>query len=329
MKKIIYTASVVALALMAVACDNNDSPAEWQPAPEANQPGIFFTNTDNILSVTAEDAELAVTLPVRRLVTEGALSVPLVVTTDNPSIIVPSTVDFSDGQADAIITIDLSRIPTKQAIPLNITFPEEYISPYAAGSAVFDGSVLVSDWEELPSGPIVINWYNLDYSANTQFDPVEQTMLYLPGTKRFRILNFLNSDIDFTFDLQASDYPTWTGYHRIMPMGNQVMYTEYNWTPYYNSWWFVSDDLQTWPELQLAHNGDPIVVYGGSFMWYDDDSQWEYSFMRLAGDVDVYGKKATYNSAYMAFFGFLDESWEWSNYTGWLRLGFDFPAIEE
>lgn len=324
MKKIIYSFSFSLLVLAAVSCDTNEQPAPWQPAEPSSAPGIYFANTDNIFTVTiGEDTH--VSIPVHRLDSDGKLTVPLVVEAGHPALIVPSQVDFENGQQDANIIIDLANIPTKELVSLNITFPEQYINPYVGGPTAFEGSVIVSDWTSVTDGTIQLQWLDWSYNPTDLIDPIDQVVMELPGTNRYRILNFLNSGIDFTFALQPSEYEAWVGYNRIIPLGNQVLYSEYSWAGYYNPWWLVEDDLQEWPVLELTANSEPLTIYGPSFMWYDDEYQNEYCYMRLAGSTDVYGKVATKTAAYMAFYGFYDENWDWANFTGYMFAYLEFP----
>lgn len=323
MNKIIYSLSLALLALGAISCDNSEQAAPWQAAEPCSAPGIFFANQDNIFSVTIGD-DTRIAIPVQRTEADGELTVPLVAETGHPDLQVPSSLTFADGQDLASIIIDLAGIPTKELISLHITFPADYINPYVGGPTEFDGSVIVSDWEPVSDSPVQLQWFDWSYQPTTLFDPIDQEIMHLPGTNRYRIVNFLNSEIDFTFELQPSAYPTWVGYNRIIPLGNQVLYSEYQWAGYYNPWWFVSDDLLDWPVLELNAAGQTVELYGASFMWYDDEYQNEYCYMRLAGTTDIYGNLSDKNSAYMAFYGFYDESWDWSNFTGYIFLHFEF-----
>lgn len=326
MKKLIYSLSLGLLTLCAASCDTTKEPAPWQPAEATDSPGIFFTNSDNLLSITAGE-DTHVSIPVRRLYSEGELTVPLVVEAGHPDLAVPSSVTFADGEIDSKIVIDLASVPTKEPISLSITFPAEYISPYAAGASAFEGTVLVSDWEPVQEGPVTLKFFDWSYAPSTLIDPIEQEMQYLPGTTRYRILNFFNSGYTFTFEVKPSEYAAWLGYYRIIPLGNQVLYSEYEWTGYYNPWWLVSDDKEEWPVIELSCGGQPFDLYGASFMWYDDEYENEYCFMRVAGTPDVYGNLATKNFMYMAFYGFYTEDWDWSLFTGYLRAYIEFPAL--
>lgn len=326
MKKIRYCLCALLLGLVAVSCDNNGNPPEWTQAQKTDAPGIFFTGEDNILTVKVGD-DTRVRIPVRRLEAGDELTVPLIVNAGHPDLIVPSEVTFARGELDSSIEVDLANIPTKQLISLNITFPDQYISPYAAGVSVFEGSVIVSDWESVTAeGTVTLEWLDWSYNPSTLLDPVEQVMEELSGTNRYRILNFLNTGVDFYFEIRPSEYPKWTGYNRVYPLGNQVLYSQYSWAGNYNPWWLVEDDLQVWPESYLSSGSSPVVLYGVSFMWYDDEYSNEYCYMRLAGSIDAYGQTATSNTLTMAFYGFYTDVWDWADFTGYMFLTINYPV---
>lgn len=314
-------------AFMATSCSQEKTYDEdWAPGEVSTAPGIFFLSQTSLISID-KDVSTTYDIPVGRMTAGEELTVPLVVNCDDANLVVPTSVTFESGKDTSAITIDVTDLQLKKQTPLSITFPAEYINPYAAGGSVLEANVVASGWEKINNGEgVVFSYVDWSYNPYPSIDPLTLQMYHLGGTDRYRIENFMNSGMDFTFDLTPSPYPAWQGYYRIIPLDHQIMTSTYGYNSYYNDWWFADEETENWPEYNLTSGGSPVLFYGTTYYWYDDTSSNEYCFVRRQGAEDTSGTVATYNTAYMGCFAYTDE--DWTKWTPNLRLFFEWTDPE-
>lgn len=314
-------------AAITTSCSQVDTYDEvWTPGEPSDAPGLFFPGTENLLSVSI-GLDPVVELKVSRIAAGNELTVPLIVECEDAAVSVPQTVTIPSNETEASVQIRLDGLEPRKLTPIKVTFPDEYLNPYAGGRAVFSGNVIVSEWDKINGDKgVTFSYLDWSYKPYTVIDPIVSTMYNLVGTDRYRIENFMNSGLDFSFELKESPYESWKGYYRIMPMCYQAFTKDYNYNSWYNDWWFADEEDENWPEYNLTSNGQPLIFYGTTYYWYDDSTSSEYCFVRKQGTEDASGNIASYNEAWMGCFAYTNE--EWTRWSPYLRLNFTWKDIK-
>lgn len=313
------------LAVMALtSCNDDETYADWQPGETDTNPGVYFTADNVKLTSITSGGNTTATLKMGRTNRNGELIVPLETVNTDSRIIIPSSVTFADGNEYAEIDVDCSGLPQKEVFDIEIKIDDKFVNTYSKGYPSYVGQVIISDWDKVNNGEeVTFKIFDSSYEL-TEWATWTSEMYNLGGTQQYRINNFMNSGVDFKFEIQASTYPGYEGYGRIVPMGNQTFYEEIGWSSYGEHEWFFTDDNGDFPEFGLysSYDNSYYPMWGVNFRWYDDDYQSEYCYARIMDWNDASGQKDTRNYAYMNFYGYYDA--DYANYTNYLYLYFSW-----
>ncbi len=149
---------IVAVAGLLSACTSSD---DYEPGPKDSGAQVYFPNTIPS-EFNVGDDESSVTIPVRRVVTDEALTVNILASIEQGQegiLNIPSTVSFEAGSdlANLVITFDRSTLVDgteyKASLLLN---DEQNLTQY--GNYMIDIKVIPWPWEELGTGKYRDGW---------------------------------------------------------------------------------------------------------------------------------------------------------------------------
>lgn len=149
---------IVAVAGLLSACTSSD---DFEPGPKDSGAQVYFPNTIPS-EFNVGDDESSVTIPVRRVVTDEALTVNILpsIEQDQEGILnIPSSVSFEAGSdlANLVITFDHSALVDgteyKASLFLN---DEQNLTQY--GNNMIDITIIPWPWEELGTGKYRDGW---------------------------------------------------------------------------------------------------------------------------------------------------------------------------
>ena len=154
------------VALMSIfvlaSCSDDDKyvPGEQETADKV---GVYFPTTDggNNEIDPADPTEFSI--KVARMNTNGAVSVPLIVkTNENDVYQIPATADFADGAAETTVKVTFPDAEPGEAYTVTIEIPEEYFSLYKenADKVSFSTTYTRVKWENAGTGYWVGNIIN-------------------------------------------------------------------------------------------------------------------------------------------------------------------------
>lgn len=302
------------LAGALTACDDDDVTYVWGEPDAADCMGVYF-DPDNATDFIMEPgSDCSVTLKMHRTRTDAAADVPLTLTSDIEGIGMPSTVHFDAGSADADLTLDFNSIPHKQLGSFAITIPDDYIAKYSLNYFNYESTILVSAWEDANSDGTPVTFYFTDTNyisdpyaeiESAIYQPIESEMKVLPGAGKIMIYDFLNTGVDMTFQLTASEYEDFAGYYRLSPVGNYISFNEaYESETYDDSWywpWFVFNDAEndyTACKNYLIADGSYNELGWPFFYWYTDTDASEFCYVAPKG-IEYQGEYLKFNAASM------------------------------
>ncbi len=149
---------IVAVAGLLSACTSSD---DFEPGPKDSGAQVYFPNTIPS-EFNVGDDESSVTIPVRRVVTDAALTVNILASIEQGQegiLNIPSSVSFEAGSdlANLVITLDRSALVDgteyKASLLLN---DEQNLTQY--GNNMIDITIIPWPWEELGTGKYRDGW---------------------------------------------------------------------------------------------------------------------------------------------------------------------------
>lgn len=149
---------IVAVAGLLSACTSSD---DYEPGPKDSGAQVYFPNTIPS-EFNVGDDESSVTIPVRRVVTDEALTVNILASIEQGQegiLNIPSSVSFEAGSdlANLVITFDRSTLVDgteyKASLLLN---DEQNLTQY--GNYMIDIKIIPWPWEELGTGKYRDGW---------------------------------------------------------------------------------------------------------------------------------------------------------------------------
>lgn len=149
---------IVAVAGLLSACTSSD---DFEPGPKDSGAQVYFPNTIPS-EFNVGDDESSVTIPVRRVVTDAAMTVNILASIEQGQegiLNIPSTVSFEAGSdlANLVITFDRSTLVDgteyKASLLLN---DEQNLTQY--GNNMIDITIIPWPWEELGTGKYRDGW---------------------------------------------------------------------------------------------------------------------------------------------------------------------------
>lgn len=140
--KLFFLATLALVAAGFAACSDDD----FKPGPGVDGAQVYFPETipDQI---NLEEEASSFTIPVKRISTEGALSIAIMSEDESGLFNIPSTVDFTAGQesADLVITYDKTKIDGDKEYPIALLLNDEKnTTPY--GNSSLHVTVAVWPW---------------------------------------------------------------------------------------------------------------------------------------------------------------------------------------
>ncbi|WP_302251922.1 hypothetical protein [uncultured Alistipes sp.] len=149
---------IVAVAGLLSACTSSD---DFEPGPKDSGAQVYFPNTIPS-EFNVGDDESSVTIPVRRVVTDAAMTVNILASIEQGQegiLNIPSSVSFEAGSdlANLVITFDRSTLVDgteyKASLLLN---DEQNLTQY--GNNMIDITIIPWPWEELGTGKYRDGW---------------------------------------------------------------------------------------------------------------------------------------------------------------------------
>ena len=259
--------AVICLGLGLSSCSDDEYQRGEEPVPY-NMTAYFSANNKAEYIFTPEDVAESSTLQleVKRLQSDDAASIPVIVVDKDDIFKIPATVEFEAGESTATLNVEYAGIEEKKLCKFSIRLDENFIDPYkkVEGSDVYAASVFVSNWRQISKN--VQFWFtNINDKYNSKIFH-NANFYQLEGQNRFRFEDYLGSGIDMQFSIvpttanitfSATDPNTWQG--RLEPLSNymdggQVALNGV----YYNCWWFMKDasSFASWklPVLDVTVN---------------------------------------------------------------------------
>ncbi len=256
MKKLkkLMCAALLPLCAFAVSCTDDDN---WEPgAPDvADCYEVFFPEQDNTGDMEIDPAaDLEFTYIARRGNADGAIVVPVEVTTNTDGLYTVSPIEFADGEDETSFTVTLSKeseLSKKYTFEINIVDPQ-YAPLY---TAVNNTSLLFSitrvKWTEVLSGTFISEFWEESHECK---------MYQKDDSSHYKITNFLGLDTDFFFEWDENtnmcqlDGWIYTGFD-YQQNANQPTYLM-DGAGFYNEW---LGNNYTWAFLE--QNGIPQPYY--------------------------------------------------------------------
>ena len=265
--KTFFYMAVICLGLGLSSCSDDEYQRGEEPVPY-NMTAYFSANNKAEYIFTPEDVAESSTLQleVKRLQSDDAASIPVIVVDKDDIFKIPATVEFEAGESTATLNVEYAGIEEKKLCKFSIRLDENFIDPYkkVEGSDVYAASVFVSNWRQISKN--VQFWFtNINDKYNSKIFH-NANFYQLEGQNRFRFEDYLGSGIDMQFSIvptkanitfSATDPNTWQG--RLEPLSNymdggQVALNGV----YYNCWWFMKDasSFASWklPVLDVTVN---------------------------------------------------------------------------
>lgn len=155
---------IVAAAGLLSACTSND---DFEPGPKNSGAQVYFPNTVET-EYRLADNESSVTIPVRRVVADEAMNVPIIANDESGLFNIPSTVVFAAGEdvSNLVITFDRSKIVNEAGYPISLLINDDKnLTDY--GKYMLDITIRPWPWEELGEGKFRDDWLSNLWQAST------------------------------------------------------------------------------------------------------------------------------------------------------------------
>ena len=155
---------IVAAAGLLSACTSND---DFEPGPKNSGAQVYFPNTVET-EYRLADNESSVTIPVRRVVADEAMNVPIIANDESGLFNIPSTVVFAAGEdvSNLVITFDRSKIVNEAGYPISLLINDDKnLTDY--GKYMLDITISPWPWEELGEGKYRDEWLASLYGAGS------------------------------------------------------------------------------------------------------------------------------------------------------------------
>lgn len=149
---------IVAVAGLLSACTSSD---DFEPGPKDSGAQVYFPNTIPS-EFNVGDDESSVTIPVRRVVTDEALTVNILASIEQGQegiLNIPSTVSFEAGSdlANLVITFDRGKLVDGTEYKASLLINDEQnLTQY--GNYMIDITIIPWPWEELGTGKYRDGW---------------------------------------------------------------------------------------------------------------------------------------------------------------------------
>lgn len=254
--------ALAASASLTFSCDDSE---DFSAGPKVADDcvGVYFPVQDSYSYVFGStDEEKSLSVKISRLSSDKAIAIPIQVNADAAGVSAPGSITFDEGQKEATFTITCDNIPLKQNVKCSVSVPEEYYNPYALGSGSISLDLLVSDWTLWAE--------RAEFVFENYYSPVYSDIYAMPGTKNFKIVNFLGSGIDVPF--KAIDFTPGKG----LPSKSRLFPTENLWDEEdsYNTWYLYDWSDWTYPEWTPDPEVETTITYLNVYGWDESTGDW-------------------------------------------------------
>ena len=144
--------AVIGLGLGLSSCSDDEYQRGEEPVPY-NMTAYFSANNKAEYIFTPEDVAESSTLQleVKRLQSDDAASIPVIVVDKDDIFKITATVEFEAGESTATLNVEYAGIEEKKLCKFSIRLDENFIDPYkkVEGSDVYAASVFVSNWRQI------------------------------------------------------------------------------------------------------------------------------------------------------------------------------------
>lgn len=269
-----FAAMLVSLPLASCSDDDDYTPG---PAVEPGNPSVYFPlQSEYSYIFSSDDDDKTFDVTVRRLDANGEVTVPVTVSANvEGGFSLPSEVRFADGETETTIKVDCSLLPTKQEYTLTLSIPESYSNPYAEGTSEVTVSSLVSDWELWAE--------NACFSFTSYYADIYCNIYAMPGTKKFKIENFLGSGIDLPFEV---DDPS-ASRSIIYPTANDDPYVNYYPEDEFQCWYLYNQETGDYPVWSPDGASSPLIEYALIYTYGNDTPYTYIRFGRKTGQITI------------------------------------------
>lgn len=298
MKKIFAILSVAAVALMTVVSCEKEQEAPHQPGqPDvANCYGVFFPVQEATgYHIYDPTQDLNATFTVGRTNSQGAITVPVVVSSSAENVFEIGTISFADGQTETTFDVNMKNVEDGKQYDLHLEVTDpQYASLYAAKTTFMDFSFMrveMLTFKE-PGGvkdAVVTVTINNDFLSDFGYDEPSYTVT---GTIQYYEVNNIRyaelipnehpvwfSDVKFKFnwytklsytvgekDVQPIEFPSlYTGYD--LPgeaVGMDVPCPVFA-KDYYHYWTDRGESVGTFTQFVPAYGASyPLGYYDGN-----------------------------------------------------------------
>ncbi len=292
-----YLLALAALSFAAAACVKETVHEAGEPEVDGCY-GVYFPAQDSDLTLDPADPTKA-SISVARTVTDGAITVPVVVA-DTSGIFTVSELAFEDGQSESSISLefDQSVVGKTYYVSFKIDDPQ-YASKYNSNPVALDLRVTREKWNEIGAIGFDENYFwifsvaqDSEYAAILYRNDTDPSIFRVENPFAKWFTNFTDGDTWFVFKLLKKGDVIWegTGYESKITLDDLVFYDDFNtgYThPSYNAkvnlchpsgFKAYKDDPAAWGEynrvLQYQQNGLPAAVSIAPYYYMNGVGGW-------------------------------------------------------
>ena len=149
---------VALMSILALASCGDDDKYVAGEQDSADKAGVYFPVTDGGDNEVDPADPTEFTFKVDRMNTNGALSVPLTVkSNDNDVFVIPATAEFADGEAETTVKVTFPQAEIGTTYSMEVEVPEQYVSLYKenAEKVSYSTSYTRVKWEDAGVGYFV------------------------------------------------------------------------------------------------------------------------------------------------------------------------------
>lgn len=281
------------------ACDESDN---YEPGQKVADDCIraYFPSSNKGEFIKSDEDERVVKVSVRREITNGAITIPIIVKSKTDNVTIPSEVKFSDGEEETSFDITYTDLDTTPKF--DIALPDEYTDPYTEkdGSIEYAASVFRLT---LISSCVTYRPYDTD-SVIWQNDT---SAIYQMGKEnKFIWRNFYGSGRDLKFKVSGTFDPD-----NVYKTAGDIIPLDHYYSDGVYGWYYTTDEEGTEYESWTPKGQNEEVNW---LYFYDPYEGSSYFYIEFAPSTNLAGKSRAYGWGY-AWSAVINESGNYvSNY---------------
>ena len=203
--------ALLCLASCADSADTDYTPG--QPTAEGCMK-VYFDNSNPEDFINEPGTVTNIDVSLSRVDTTKAAEIPIICTSADEGLTIPSSAKFEAGQKTTTIAITFGALEASKKYKFTLALPDEYVDHYTKldGASTYSSYVMDAAWIDYIANDTIVT----TSSGNTckWIVPLQR----LGQTNRYRVQDFLGSGLAFTFTI--GDASTQSGYNKIEPTGN-------------------------------------------------------------------------------------------------------------